>query len=108
MRIEYGKAGWPWPESHLVARVRSTRVSYRAMGDSFAAALRDARWVMALATEPSLTTVARDNRLDGDEVKVIRTTVVAGAIALALACAGPAGAASPYDFAVGGGYTSAG
>src|SRR3954467_15621058 len=64
--------------------------------------------IKALATEPSLTTVARDNRLHGDEVRVIRTTVVAGAIALALACAGPAGAASPYDFAVGGGSTAAG
>jgi hypothetical protein len=63
---------------------------------------------MALAIEPSPTTVARETRLDGDEVRVIRTTVAAGAIAVVLACAGPAGAASPYDFATGGGQTAAG
>jgi hypothetical protein len=41
-------------------------------------------------------------------VRVIRTTVAAGATALALACAAPAGAESPYDFAAGGGATAAG
>jgi hypothetical protein len=41
-------------------------------------------------------------------VRVIRATVAAGAIALALARAAPAGAESPYDFAAGGGKTAAG
>ena len=41
-------------------------------------------------------------------MRVIRTTVTTGAIALALACAAPAGAESPYDFAAGGGETAAG
>jgi hypothetical protein len=63
---------------------------------------------MALANEPGLTTVAREPGSRGDKVRVIRTTVVAGAIVLALACAAPASAESPYDFAAGGGETAAG
>ena len=41
-------------------------------------------------------------------MRVIGTTVAAGTIALALACAAPASAESPYDFAAGGGETEAG
>ena len=63
---------------------------------------------MALANEQSLTTVAREPGPRGDDVRVIRTTVAAGAIALALVCAAPAAAESPYDFAAGGGETAAG
>ena len=39
---------------------------------------------------------------------MIRTTIAAGATALALAFVAPAGAESPYDFAVGGGQTESG
>ena len=63
---------------------------------------------MALANKPGPTTVAREPGSGGDKVRVIGTTVAAGAIALALACAAPAGAESPYDFAAGGGETAAG
>jgi hypothetical protein len=39
---------------------------------------------------------------------MIRTPVAACALAMTLACAAPAGAASPYDFAAGGGQTTVG
>ena len=51
---------------------------------------------------------AGDQLLGEGKVSVIRTTVLAGATALALACAAPAGAESPYDFAAGGGGPAAG
>lgn len=41
-------------------------------------------------------------------MRVIRTAVAAGATVLALACAAPAGAESPYDFAAGGGENATG
>jgi hypothetical protein len=64
---------------------------------------------MALATKPGRTTVAREpGSTGGDEARMIRTGVAACALALTLACAAPAGAVSPYDFAAGGGRTAAG
>src|SRR5918994_4837760 len=63
--------------------------------------------VIALASEPGLTKVAREPGSRGDDVKVIRTAVFA-AVAIGLACAAPAAAESPYDFAAGGGETEAG